>query len=111
MSTFNPAVDEDGFKKSSWSVHNPASRFCVAVKKTDDAVLVRDTKDPAKTTLSYTGYYLHFMLPLLYGLAWEAVSIVFGARPINYGIFRYSSSESSVSTKHTDNKQHLDRSS
>ncbi len=54
MSTFNPAVDEDGFKKSSWSVHNPASRFCVAVKKTDDAVLVRDTKDPAKTTLSYT---------------------------------------------------------
>lgn len=54
MRTINSVVDEDGFKKSSWSVHNPASRFCVAVKVTSDSVLVRDTKDPAKTTLSYS---------------------------------------------------------
>ena len=47
-------VDEDGFRKSSWSVHNPASRFCVAVKMEGDSVLVRDTKDSAKTTLTYT---------------------------------------------------------
>jgi hypothetical protein len=46
--------DEDGFRKSSWSVQNPASRFCVAVKKTDTQVCVRDTKDPAKTTLSFS---------------------------------------------------------
>ena len=46
-------VDEDGFRKSSWLVHNPASRFCVAVKMEGDSVLVRDTKDPANTTLTY----------------------------------------------------------
>ncbi len=46
-------VDEDGFRKSSWSVHNPASRFCVAVKMEGESVMVRDTKDPAKTTFTY----------------------------------------------------------
>ena len=33
-------VDEDGFRKSSWSVHNPASRFCVAVKMVYEATLL-----------------------------------------------------------------------
>lgn len=47
-------TDEDGFRKSSWSVHNPASRFCVSVKNTDTQVMVRDTKDLAKTTLTFT---------------------------------------------------------
>ncbi|MHB0865351.1 MAG: DUF397 domain-containing protein [Minisyncoccota bacterium] len=47
-------VDEDGFRKSSWSVDNPASRFCVAVKMDGESVMVRDTKDPAKATLTYT---------------------------------------------------------
>ncbi|OYV63501.1 MAG: hypothetical protein B7X03_01645 [Parcubacteria group bacterium 21-58-10] len=47
-------VDEDGLRKSSWSVHNPASRFCVAVKMEGGSVMVRDTKDPAKATLTYT---------------------------------------------------------
>lgn len=48
-------VDEDGFicasgtpdqKKGPW--------FCVAVKKTGDTVSIRDTKDPNKTTLTYS---------------------------------------------------------
>lgn len=47
-------TDEDGFRKSSWSITNPASRFCVSVKRTDTQVMVRDTKDPAKTTLAFT---------------------------------------------------------
>ncbi len=47
-------VDEDGFRKSSWSVQNPASRFCVAVKMEGKSVMVRDTKDPAKTTITYS---------------------------------------------------------
>ncbi|HUY62361.1 MAG TPA: DUF397 domain-containing protein [Candidatus Paceibacterota bacterium] len=48
------SVDGDGFRKSSWSVWNPANRFCVAVKMEGDSVMVRDTKDPKKTTLTYT---------------------------------------------------------
>jgi len=46
--------DEDGFRKSSWSPHNPAERFCVSVKTTDTQVMVRDTKDPSKTTLTFS---------------------------------------------------------
>ena len=46
--------DEDGFKKSSWSLINPASRFCVAVKQANEGVQVRDTKDQSKTTLSFS---------------------------------------------------------
>ena len=48
--------DEEGFRKST------ASRFifklmrleCVSVKITDSVVMVRDTKDLGKTTLTYT---------------------------------------------------------
>ena len=43
-------IDEDGF------ITGPTPSppvFCVAVKKTGDKVMVRDTKDPDKTTLTF----------------------------------------------------------
>ena len=46
--------DEDGFRKSSFSVRNPVIRFCVSVRMTKDAVTVRDTKDLTKRTLSFS---------------------------------------------------------
>lgn len=47
-------VDQDGFMCSSISggLRNPLW-FCVSVKRTADVIQVRDTKDPAKTTLSF----------------------------------------------------------
>lgn len=47
-------TDEEGFRKSSWSVKNPVIRFCVSVKITDVQVMIRDTKDATKTTLTFT---------------------------------------------------------
>ena len=52
--SINRLIDEDGFRKSSWSVRNPVIRICVSVKITDDAVMVRDTKDPTKAVQKYT---------------------------------------------------------
>ena len=47
-------TDEDGFRKSSWSSRNP-NLLCVAVKiASDGSVLVRDTKDQTKATLTFT---------------------------------------------------------
>ena len=55
-------IGEDGRKQDSegfiCASGTPGSRnplwFCVSVKITDKEVMVRDTKDPKKTTLSYT---------------------------------------------------------
>jgi hypothetical protein len=44
-------VDEDGFKTSSQSVKWP---FCVAVKIENGQVMVRNTNDPSKNTLSFS---------------------------------------------------------
>lgn len=45
-------VDEDGFKTSG---HTPSSPwFCVAVRANEAGVQVRDTKDPLKTTLTFS---------------------------------------------------------
>lgn len=48
--------DEDGFKKSSASkwIQRLMRMECVSVKITPDSVMVRDTKDTTKTTLTYT---------------------------------------------------------
>ena len=48
-------VDKDGFMCASISggLRNPLW-FCVSVKRDTDGVQVRDTKDPTKTTLSFT---------------------------------------------------------
>lgn len=47
-------VDEDGFRVSSLTFIKDKYRSCVAVKFDGDKIQVRDTKDPNKTTLSYT---------------------------------------------------------
>ena len=49
-------VDEDGFKTAMgtrWS-NKLLSLFCVSVKIQGDQASVRDTKDPLKTTLTFT---------------------------------------------------------
>lgn len=48
-------TDEDGFVCATPTPGNSNPYwFCVSVKITDSAVMVRDTKDPAKTTLTYS---------------------------------------------------------
>ncbi len=48
-------TDEDGFRVSSLTFIKDKYRSCVAVKIGEDgSVQVRDTKDPTKTTLTYT---------------------------------------------------------
>ncbi len=47
-------VDGDGFAVSSGTIITNQRMTCVSVKISDDQVQVRDTKDPAKTTLSYS---------------------------------------------------------
>lgn len=48
-------VDEDGFicAMGTPGLRNPLW-FCVSVKRNSNGVQVRDTKDPTKTTLSFT---------------------------------------------------------
>jgi hypothetical protein len=48
--------DEDGFKKSSASkwIQRLMRMECVSVKITPDSVMIRDTKDATKVTLTYT---------------------------------------------------------
>lgn len=51
----NHPVDEDGFKTPSGSWFGRKwGPLCVSVKISNDMVQVRDTKDPTKTTLTYT---------------------------------------------------------
>ena len=47
--------DEDGFVCAAGTpgLRNPLW-FCVSVKITEGSVMVRDTKDPTKTTLTYS---------------------------------------------------------
>jgi len=47
-------VDENGFAVSSTTIITNQRLTCVSVKISTDKVQVRDTKDPAKTTLSYS---------------------------------------------------------
>ena len=46
-------VDEDGFVTANKSWFTGIRWCCVSVKISDDKVQVRDTKDPAKTTLTF----------------------------------------------------------
>lgn len=47
-------VDEDGFFTSTGTSRKPQPwPCCVSVKITDSNVQIRDTKDPAKTTLTF----------------------------------------------------------
>ena len=47
-------VDSDGFAVSSKTVITNQRLTCVSVKINEDNVQVRDTKDPSKTTLSFS---------------------------------------------------------
>ncbi|OHA79941.1 MAG: hypothetical protein A2747_01835 [Candidatus Yonathbacteria bacterium RIFCSPHIGHO2_01_FULL_44_41] len=46
-------VDEEGFKTTSFTKRKPISFSCVSVKKEGGRLLVRSTRDPNKTTLSF----------------------------------------------------------
>ncbi|OHA26274.1 MAG: hypothetical protein A3C06_02425 [Candidatus Taylorbacteria bacterium RIFCSPHIGHO2_02_FULL_46_13] len=49
----NKSIPDSSFVKSSYS--QPGGIInCVAVARTEKMVAVRDTKDPSKTTLSFT---------------------------------------------------------
>ena len=47
--------DEDGFRTPSFTkyIFRILKMVCVSVKITGDSVMVRDTKDPTKTTLTF----------------------------------------------------------
>mgnify|MGYP003395097801 CR=1 FL=1 len=47
-------MDEDGFAVSSLTFITNQRLTCVAVKIEDGKVQVRDTKDPSKTTLTFS---------------------------------------------------------
>lgn len=52
-SRFGPRkISADGFRCGP-TPDPPRPEFCVAVKITEDAVMVRDTKDAANTTLTF----------------------------------------------------------
>lgn len=48
------AVDEDGFVTSAGTCNYPICKTCVSIKFNKDTVQVRDTKDPNKTTLTFS---------------------------------------------------------
>ena len=45
-------VDDEDFRKSSWSKNNPKTCVMVAIKP--DGIAVRDSKDSSKSTLYFT---------------------------------------------------------
>ena len=47
-------VDKDGFAVSSATIITNQRLTCVSIKIENDRVQIRDTKDPSKTTLSYS---------------------------------------------------------
>lgn len=49
---FNFPVNDQDFKKSSWSKNNP--KTCVEVAKKPEGVAVRDSKNPNGSILYYT---------------------------------------------------------
>ena len=46
-------TNAEGFKCSSTTPRHPRPEFCVAVKMTETEVMVRNTKDTNKTTLTF----------------------------------------------------------
>jgi len=47
-------TNAEGFMTSSKTPDPPRPEFCVSVKRTDTEVMVRDTKDDSKTTLTFS---------------------------------------------------------
>ncbi len=52
MSKKSSFISDDGFSVPARCTY-PDQPYCVSIKITDDAVMVRDTKDPHKTTLTF----------------------------------------------------------